>query len=131
VCPKCGSTELYAGRNDKGLVVDEDKIIGCHHCDWEVDTRKKSAPKTGKPHEAQSASMKLDRTIYCVETKETWKNAFRMWKANPKFMTSAQQDALTKKLYGAAKEGRREIVKVGDLNFYLVNVAGCNPVVEE
>lgn len=35
-CPKCGSTELYAGRNVEGRVVDEDKVIGCHHCDWEI-----------------------------------------------------------------------------------------------
>lgn len=45
VCPKCGSTELYCGRTKDiggglGVVVDEDKIIGCHECDWEVDTTK-------------------------------------------------------------------------------------------
>ena len=37
VCPKCGSTELYAGRNKGGFVVDEDSCGGCHHCDWEYD----------------------------------------------------------------------------------------------
>ena len=35
-CPECGSTELYTGRNVEGRVVDEDRVIGCHHCDWEI-----------------------------------------------------------------------------------------------
>lgn len=37
VCPKCGSEEIYHGRNDGGLVVDEDCCGGCHHCDWEFN----------------------------------------------------------------------------------------------
>ena len=42
VCPECGSTELYVGRNLQGFVVDEDKVIGCHHCDWEYEVPKPS-----------------------------------------------------------------------------------------
>lgn len=42
VCPQCGSTELYSGRNVQGMVIDEDKIIGCHHCDWEYEVPKPS-----------------------------------------------------------------------------------------
>lgn len=42
VCPECGSTELYAGRNISGVVMDEDKVIGCHHCDWEYEVPKPS-----------------------------------------------------------------------------------------
>lgn len=42
VCPECGSTELYSGRNKDGLVFDEDKVIGCHHCDWEYEVPKPS-----------------------------------------------------------------------------------------
>ena len=42
VCPLCGSTELYTGRNVNGMVRDEDKIIGCHHCDWEYEVPKPS-----------------------------------------------------------------------------------------
>lgn len=39
-CPNCGSEELYHGRcNEGGVVVDEEFIEGCHHCNWEVDTR--------------------------------------------------------------------------------------------
>lgn len=42
VCPQCGSTELYSGRNVQGTVIDEDKVIGCHHCDWEYEVPKPS-----------------------------------------------------------------------------------------
>lgn len=42
VCPLCGSTELYTGRNVNGIVMDEDKVIGCHHCDWEYEVPKPS-----------------------------------------------------------------------------------------
>lgn len=42
VCPQCGSTELYTGRNVQGIVIDEDKIIGCHQCDWEYEVPKPS-----------------------------------------------------------------------------------------
>lgn len=43
VCPECGSTELYVGRINKlGFVTDEDKVIGCHHCDWEYEVPKPS-----------------------------------------------------------------------------------------
>ena len=42
VCPECGCTELYVGRNVQGMVIDEDKVIGCHHCDWEYEVPKPS-----------------------------------------------------------------------------------------
>ena len=42
VCPECGNIELYTGRNVNGVVVDEDKVIGCHHCDWEYEVPKPS-----------------------------------------------------------------------------------------
>ena len=71
---------------------------------------------------AMQASLKLDRRIRCEETGEEWKNAHQMWKENPGYMTSAQQDRLTKQLYAAAKEGQRVAVKVNDLHFSLVNV---------
>lgn len=67
-------------------------------------------------------SMKLDRTISCVETGEVWKNANQMWKANPNWMTSAQQDGLTKKLYSAAKNGEKITVEINARHFTLVNV---------
>lgn len=79
---------------------------------------------------AMQASLKLDRRIYCEETKEVWKNAHQMWLENPKFMTSAQQDRLTKKLYDAAKQGKRIVERVNDLNFCLVHVEGLRDYVD-
>ena len=67
-------------------------------------------------------SLKLDRTIRCVETDEEWANAHRMWVDNPDWMTSSQQDRLTARLYAAAKRGERESVVVNGRTFELVNV---------
>jgi hypothetical protein len=129
ICPECGSSELYCGRNDKGLVVDDEYIIGCHHCDWQVDSRKSTKPSssTGQPREAQKLSMKLDRTIvaYDVENKKQigiFKNACAMWKANPTWMTSSQEDRLTKELYSAAKAGDPKSVTINGRSFFLLNV---------
>lgn len=44
-CPKCNSPELYHGRTtSEGIVVDEDRVVGCHHCEWEV-SKVSSKPK--------------------------------------------------------------------------------------
>ncbi len=40
VCPKCGSKEIYNGTTKGGKVVHEDKVAGCHRCDWVQDDRK-------------------------------------------------------------------------------------------
>lgn len=48
VCPECGSDELYAGESPEGIVINEDTVGGCHHCDWEYDMRKASKAATGK-----------------------------------------------------------------------------------
>lgn len=69
-------------------------------------------------------SLKLDRTIRCVETKETWKNAYRMWVEHPEWMTSSQQDRLTAQLYRAAKQGDKLRVEINGRSFELVNVGG-------
>ena len=71
---------------------------------------------------AMKDSLKLDRTIQCEETGEQWKNAYQMWKQNPHFMTSGQQDRLTKQLYDAAKEGIKAVVTINDRSFSLVNL---------
>lgn len=68
------------------------------------------------------ASLKLDRTIRCVDTKQTWKNAYQMWRENPEWMTSSQQDRLTAQLYAAAKDGQRLRVIINDRTFELVKV---------
>ncbi len=52
VCPCCGSEEMYTGRVDEknnSIVVDEEYIVGCHHCDWEVDTRKTAGAGSLRP----------------------------------------------------------------------------------
>lgn len=71
-CPKCGSFEVYNGRaaNPKeGIttIVDENFITGCHHCDWEVDTRKVITHKSTAERPCQ----------------RTWIIADDMKKANP------------------------------------------------
>ena len=69
-------------------------------------------------------SLKLDRTIICVNTGETWKNAYQMWLANTHWLTSAQQDRLTAQLYAAAKVGEQKIIEINDRSFMLVNIKG-------
>lgn len=69
-------------------------------------------------------SLQLDRTIECVDTGETWKNAYQMWRQNPEWMTSSQQDRLTAQLYAAAKQGEQKVLVINDRSFRLVNVRG-------
>ena len=69
-------------------------------------------------------SLKLDRTIECVDTGETWKNAYQMWRAHQDWMTSSQQDRLTAQLYAAAKNGEQKVLVINDRSFRLVNVKG-------
>ena len=70
-------------------------------------------------------SLKLDRTIICVNTGETWKNAYQMWLANTHWLTSAQQDRLTAQLYAAAKVGEQKIIEINARSFMLVNIKGA------
>ena len=69
-------------------------------------------------------SLKLDRTIICVNTGETWKNAYQMWLANTHWLTSAHQARLTAQLYAAAKVGEQKIIEINDRSFMLVNIKG-------
>lgn len=68
------------------------------------------------------SSLKLDRTIICLDTKETWKNAYQMWREHKDWMTSAQQDRLTHQLYAAAKAGEQDVITINNRKFMLVNV---------
>ena len=79
-----------------------------------------TTPNTTRP--AMKDSLKLDRTITCVETGDTWKNAYQMWIHNPDWMTSSQQDRLTAQLYAAAKQGERKDIVINNRTFRLVNV---------
>ena len=74
---------------------------------------------------AMQASLKLDRTITCVETGESWKNAYQMWVAHPDWMTSSQQDRLTAQLYAAAKQGEQKRLVINDRTYMLINVTGA------
>ncbi len=71
---------------------------------------------------SMQTTMKLDRTITCIETGEVWKNAHQMWLDNPDWMSSGQQDRLTAQLYATAKQGERKEVMVNGRTFCLVNV---------
>lgn len=72
---------------------------------------------------AMQSSLRLDRSIMCVETGEQWKNAHRMWCEHPDWMSSGQQDRLTAQLYAAAKNGERATVSINGRSFRLANVA--------
>jgi hypothetical protein len=80
-----------------------------------------TTPNNARP--VMKDSLKLDRTITCVETGDMWKNAYQMWIFNPEWMTSSQQDRLTAQLYAAAKQGQRKQITINDRTFMLVNVA--------
>jgi hypothetical protein len=79
-------------------------------------------PAGNTPRPVMQSSLKLDRTITCVETGETWKNAYQMWVSHPDWMTSSQQDRLTAQLYAAAKQGEQKQVVINERTFQLVNV---------
>ena len=80
-----------------------------------------TTPNNARP--VMKDSLKLDRTITCVETGDMWKNAYQMWIFNSEWMTSSQQDRLTAQLYAAAKQGQRKQITINDRTFMLVNVA--------
>lgn len=62
VCPVCGSSHLYNGRvNDKGIVVDDDRIVGCHDCDWEVEIVKAKSGMAQTLANARPRYMKTHR----------------------------------------------------------------------
>lgn len=132
-CPYCGDT-------NNGITYDdvpgkETDYRFCHMCStsfrW-YDGKKRqasgSSSQTGTVREAQKTSMKLDRTIAVRYTMggeqkfEQYKNANQMWKLHPEWMTSAQEDTLTKKLYAAAKKGEYATIEINGRAFCLVNI---------
>lgn len=60
-CPKCGSEEVFTGWSDKGLVVDDDRVGGCHHCDFSFDFR-----KPGKTWVHQSTILKPTKQVWHI-----------------------------------------------------------------
>ena len=139
-CPKCGE-HLSNGVGEHQQEVNGKKIkhdefqFECLACGEEFgpSIHKASESEGERAHSATQAdtmktSLKLDRTIavrYEVEGEkkyEQFKNAYQMWKANPTWMTSSQQDTLTAKLYAAAKKGDKITVEINGRAFELMNV---------
>ena len=133
-CPKCGE-HLSNGVGEHQQEVNGKKIkhdefqFECLACGEEFgpSIHKASESEGERAHSATQAdtmktSLKLDRTITCTETELVYDNAHRMWKANPTWMTSSQQDTLTAKLYAAAKKGEKLVVEINGRHFYLCNV---------
>lgn len=135
-CPECG-IHLSNGVGVHNQEVNGKKIkhnkfeYCCLACTAEFGPAiRKSVSKTSEPtgevREAMKTSLKLDRTIAAYdETGKvlgTWVNACRMWKQNLDWMTSAQQDGLTAKLYKAAKQGEKIRVVINGRGFELVTV---------
>lgn len=80
------------------------------------------ATPSSQARPVMQASLKLDRTLTCVDTGETWPNAYKMWCAHPDWMTSSQQDRLTAQLYAAAKLGEQKQLSINGRTFKLLNV---------
>ena len=133
-CPKCGE-HLSNGVGEHQQEVNGKKIkhdefqFECLACGEEFgpSIHKASESEGERAHSATQAdtmktSLKLDRTITCTETELVYDNAYQMWKANPTWMTSSQQDTLTAKLYAAAKKGEKLVVEINGRHFYLCNV---------
>ena len=128
-CPHCG---VYL---DNGVGIHRDEVNGtwvthtkerefwCMGCGGEFGPLlpNKKAKGIGAPHPEMKSSLKLDRTITCIETGEVWKNAYQMWKEHQDWMTTGQQDRLTAQLYKSAKAGNSTTVFVNGRSFRLVN----------
>jgi hypothetical protein len=86
-----------------------------------INTKERSATGGGK-RPAMSESLRLpDRRVRCIETGEVWANALKLRRDRPDWMTSGQQDRLTRQLYNAAKAGQRAVVEINGRSFELVN----------
>lgn len=133
-CPYCG--DLHNGCTYDDEPGKETEYRYCHICSTSFSAndghlRGKKAPVarrapariTGLERPAMKASLKLDRRIRCTTTGEIWKNAHQMWKEHQDWMTSSQQDRLTKELYDAAKRGELTVFTINGREFQLVTLA--------
>jgi len=136
-CPYCGDTANGCTYDD--APGKETEYMFCHICNTSFsseDGHLRSARKASSGNrqvsdtqaETMKTTLKLDRTIVATDGDEEalvlgeWKNAFQMWKEHADWMTSAQQDGLTAKLYKAAKEGKQIAITINGRDFYLKNV---------
>lgn len=83
-------------------------------------------PDTPLKRASMSATLKLSRQIRCLDTMETWPNAHQMWKQHPDWMSSGQQDRLTRKLYEAAKRGEATVAEVNGRRYQLTATESAN-----
>ena len=133
-CPHCGihldNGVGYHNQEVNGKKIKHEKFeYVCLACNEEFGpkiSKKRVSEPTGEVREAMVTSLKLDRTITAYDENMVqigvWPNACRMWKQNLDWMTSAQQDGLTAKLYKAAKRGEKIRVTINGRTFELVNV---------
>lgn len=126
-CPHCG-IHLDNGvglHNDEvnGKKIKHDKFeLCCLACGEEFGPSiraKREVNSTGESRDNMKTSLKLDRRIVALDDKKEYSNAYRMWKENPTWMTSAQQDNLTAKLYKAAKAGEKIVVVINKRSYTL------------
>lgn len=108
---------FYNKHSQKPVKKFRDRKTAERRCEELVDTFISNGPRPEMKN-----SLRLDRTIRCVNTKQKWKNAYQMWRENPDWMTSSQQDRLTAQLYSAAKQGERRRVTINSRTFELVHV---------
>jgi len=135
-CPHCG-VHLSNGVGEHNQEVNDKKVkhaefeYVCLACNTEfgpkIGGKTRTSSTAEDKREAMVASLKLDRRImaYDVESDSligVWKNAYQMYRQNMDWMTSAQQDNLTGKLYSAAKLGNKARVIINGRAFELVNV---------
>lgn len=126
-CPHCG-VDLDNGVGHHNQEVNGKRLkhkkyeFECLACGKEFgpEIAQTEVNSTGEKRPATVESLKLDRRIMSDVSEEVWPNAYAMWKANPEWMTSSQQDRLTATLYKAAKEGKRHYVTINARTFWLV-----------
>ena len=115
--------DFYNRHSPKPVKRFSDRITAIRRCtEVSQSAPAKAQSETGS---VMAASLKLDRTVKCLETGGVWNNPYRMWLDNPEWMTSGQQDRLTAKLYAAAKRGEALVVPVNGRSFQLLNVGDC------
>lgn len=124
--PNQDLVNLYNRHSEQKVLRFTDRATAIRRCTQVLLDLASKPPEPVKPDRPNMKdSLKLDRTIRCVEpdgSHRTWPNAHQMWKQNPDLITSSQQDRLTKQLYAAAKQGVRLVVTINGYQFSLVNV---------
>ena len=126
-CPHC-NTHLSNGVGEhlqevNGIKIKHEQFkFECLACGEEFGPEiRKPAPRhiarLAGPRPAMVESLKLDRRIIDLDTGKEYKNACQVWKSN--LVTASQGDRLSAVLYGGAKKGIYEPVKINGHTFTL------------